>query len=451
MPFAIGNIRLFIAFRVFFNARFYYPVFTILFLDYGLTLEQVSILNTVWAVTIVLAEVPSGALADIIGRKRLLVATAMLMVTEMGLIAFVPLGNGSLIFTVFLINRICSGLAEALASGADEAMAYDSLAAAGIADLWPKVLSMQMRIGSLASIVTGIVGALVYDPSVMNTALHWFSATTSLDQQTTMRFPIYLTLLLALAALATSLLFQEAAGPAPRHGQTGFTAQTRATFRLTMAAGRWILSTPFAMAIIIVGMFYDHIIRLTVTLTSQYFRLIQLPEASFGLIGAAMSMLGLLVPKLAEKMVERYSPLGNMLWLAAISLTGLFGLTGFFPYIGLLPMALVFVAIMLTSFFTSHYLNRITSSEQRATVLSFKGLAFNLAYGLIGFLFAALIHELRGKTQSLQAQLPPAELAASTFIEAIGWFPWYSLALLLLVLLICRRILAGSSEHRCKG
>ena len=30
--FSIRNIRLFIAFRILFNARFYYPVFTVLFL-----------------------------------------------------------------------------------------------------------------------------------------------------------------------------------------------------------------------------------------------------------------------------------------------------------------------------------------------------------------------------------------------------------------------------------
>ena len=69
-PFSIPNIRLFIAFKVLFNSRFYYPVFTILFLDFGLTVSQFSILNAVWAATIVLAEVPSGAMADIVGRKH---------------------------------------------------------------------------------------------------------------------------------------------------------------------------------------------------------------------------------------------------------------------------------------------------------------------------------------------------------------------------------------------
>ncbi|MGD8213114.1 MAG: hypothetical protein PVF32_24840, partial [Desulfobacterales bacterium] len=74
---AIRNVRLFIAFRVCFNARFYYPVFTILFLDFGLTLEQFALLNAAWAASIVLLEVPSGALADTIGRRNLLVATGI--------------------------------------------------------------------------------------------------------------------------------------------------------------------------------------------------------------------------------------------------------------------------------------------------------------------------------------------------------------------------------------
>jgi len=91
--YAIPNIRLFIAFRILFNARFYYPVFTILFLDYGLSLEQFAVLNTVWAVTIVLAEVPSGALADLLGRRLLLIVISLLMIAEMALIAFVPLGD----------------------------------------------------------------------------------------------------------------------------------------------------------------------------------------------------------------------------------------------------------------------------------------------------------------------------------------------------------------------
>lgn len=105
------NIRSFIAFRILFNARFYYPVFTILFLDFGLSLEQFAILNAAWAATIVLLEVPSRALADTIGRRNLVIAAAVIMILEMALLCFAPIGNMPIVFYLFLINRILSGAA----------------------------------------------------------------------------------------------------------------------------------------------------------------------------------------------------------------------------------------------------------------------------------------------------------------------------------------------------
>ena len=79
---AAHNVFSFSLFRMFFSARFYYPVYALLFLDFGLTLEQFGILNGIWAVTIVLCEVPSGALADTIGRRTLLIAAGILMFFE---------------------------------------------------------------------------------------------------------------------------------------------------------------------------------------------------------------------------------------------------------------------------------------------------------------------------------------------------------------------------------
>ena len=169
--FKITNIRMFIALRVLYNARFYYPVFTVLFLDYGLTIEQFAMLNVVWAATIVLFEVPSGALADIFGRKTLLLCTSVIMIFELLLISFVPVGNPNLVFYVFLINRILSGFSEAMASGADEAIAYDSLVEHQLQAKWPDVLEVQMKVQSAGFIVAMIVGALVYDPHLLNQLL----------------------------------------------------------------------------------------------------------------------------------------------------------------------------------------------------------------------------------------------------------------------------------------
>ncbi|TKB08384.1 MFS transporter [Desulforhopalus sp. IMCC35007] len=429
-PFTIRNIQLFIAFRVFFNARFYYPVFTILFLDFGLTIEQFALLNTVWAITIVCAEVPSGALADILGRKNLIVATSCFMVLEMLLLAFVPLGNGTLIFWAFFLNRILSGLAEAMASGADEAIAYDSLVEHGLQKDWPKVLSLQMRVRSIASIMTMTLGALIYDPSAVNTVLSWCGSKLILDQQTTMRFPIYFTLILAILATISAMKMVE------EQSQEVTTSRYKlgAAFRKVLAAGHWIWQTPFALVVILAGMFFDHILRMIVTMTSQYFRLIHLPEASFGIIGSAVALLGLVTPKIAEYMADNNSPGKNLSIVFVISMLGLFGMTGFYPYWGLIPVALIFVALTFVSFFTSHYLNKITASSQRATVLSFKGLAFNLAYGFIGFVFASTIAALKQQETALHPQFPTEQIADLAFIDGIGYFPWYGLICFILLL-----------------
>ncbi|KJS03058.1 MAG: MFS transporter [Desulfobulbaceae bacterium BRH_c16a] len=443
-PFSIVNIRLFIAFRILFNARFYYPVFTILFLDFGLTIEQFALLNTVWAITIVCAEVPSGALADIVGRKHLIVATSFFMVAEMSLLAFIPLGNSTIIFWAFFINRVLSGLAEAMASGADEALAYDSLVAEGRVEDWPKVLSLQMRLRSIASIVTLTIGALVYDPNMVNRILSWIGSSHILDQQTTMRFPIYLTLVLAvLATVAALRMREENGGRKTAEGVTPLMA-----LRKVWQAGTWIVRTPFALAVILFGMGYDHVVRMIVTMTSQYFREIDLPEASFGLIGSAMALLGLVTPKIAEKMAIHNTPATNLYWVTGITLTGLFGLSGFYPYWGLLPMALIFVAIMFVSLFTSHYLNQITESHQRATVLSFKGLAFNLAYGLIGVFFALSTTYLRKSSQSLQPEWSNSDLESYAFRQAVGWFPWYTIIGLGAVAAFCALYLRRRNNGR---
>ncbi len=312
-PFSLPNVRRFIAFRVLFNARFYYPVFTILFLDYGLSLEQFALLNTVWAVTIVLAEVPSGALADLLGRKRLLVATCLLMVAEMLFIAFVPLGSGAVIFAAFLVNRILSGLAEAMASGADEAMAYDTLVEVGLEKEWPKVLDIQMRVQHIGYIFAMTIGALVYDPGTVNRVLHWLGSTAIVTQQMSMRYPVYLTLLLGILALLNTMGMRDPRLMSTSDDEHKTNGQNiREAGRLTLQAGSWIMQTPFALAVILFGMSFDHVLRMLVTMTSQYFRLISLPEASFGVIGSAIALLGLVVPRVARTMVRRYSPRRNV-------------------------------------------------------------------------------------------------------------------------------------------
>jgi MFS family permease len=451
-PFAIRNVRLFIAFRVFFNARFYYPIFTILFLDFGLTLEQFALLNAAWAAAIVLLEVPSGALADTFGRRNLLVLTGVLMVIEISLLCFVPMGDAGLLFTVFLVNRILSGAAEAAASGADEAIAYDTLKKEGNAGDWPRVLEKQMRMQSIAYIVAMSLGAAVYDPALMQRVVNALGINIQMTQEMTLRFPLYLTLVIAVMTLLTTLRMQE---------QTLFKSEcehsehcpesTMQAFRLTLQAGGWILKTPFALVIIFAGLMFDNCIRMVITLCSQYYRLISLPEASFGLIGSGLAVLGLVLPRLAFKMVNRHSPAYNLGVMAVLTMLGLIGMTFFLPVIGLLPVALLSAVMYLGRFFQSHYLNRITASHQRATVLSFKGLSFNLAYGLIGVSYSILLAFLRPQIAATIPDLDRLDLENAVFIDSMGWFPWYFILTMAALLVVARWQLKNTDVHKRAG
>lgn len=452
-PFSIGNVRLFIWFRVFFNARFYYPVFTILFLDFGLTLEQFALLNVAWAVTNVLFEVPSGALADTLGRRNLLVFTGILMVMEMALLCFVPRGNANILFGVFLLNRILSGAAEAAASGADEALAYDSLQEQGCETKWGQVLEKQMRMQAAAFLIAMSLGAAVYDPALMQRIIDFFGLDFTVSRELTLRLPVFLTLGMALLTLLSAIMMHEvrpAPSDRPLNIVIGSGKKVLQAFKLTLEAGGWIVKTPFALAIILIGVVFDGFLRMAATLTSQYYRLIHLPEASFGLIGSAIAVMGLFVPHLALVLVEKRMPLFNLVVMTVPALIGLAGMALFLPtLVGVIPIVLISSAMYLLRFFQSHYLNRITTSDRRATVLSFKDLSMNLTYGIIGVLYSLLVGRLRSTIAPVVTGASSETLEEAAFTAAMGWFPWTFAVALAVVMVYVAWMLrkAGAMEQ----
>ena len=454
-PFAISNIRRFIAFRVLFNSRFYYPVFTILFLDFGLSVAQFAVLNAAWAATIVLLEVPSGALADVIGRKRLLVFATSVMVVEIGIIAFVPLMNPGVIFYVFLVNRILSGLAEAAASGADEAIAYDSLKARNMESQWGRVLDHMMRYRAVGFIFAMTMGGAVYDPNLMETLCRMVGFDVHLSQEITMRFPLYLTFVMSLFALWSTLGMEEVSfndalneasdSPAremddgekePSSGKTQdpspekhhhsvpvptWIQNLKKAFAATFMAGGWILKNPFVLSVMLFGMVFDGVIRMTITLSSQYYRLVDIPESLFGIIGSLLALLGMVIPRVALAIVEKRSHHTALVVTTLLAFSGLWGMNFFWPYYGLVPAVLTSCAMYFTGFFASYYINRETDSRRRATVLSFKGLVYNISYGVLGILYALV---LKFERTGLEKTIPDTQqLEIQVFKEAFVSFP----------------------------
>jgi len=435
-----GNVRRFVWFRLFFNARFYYPVFTILFLDYGLTLEQFAILNLVWALTIVVAEVPSGALADIMGRKRLLVFASFLMFIEMGILVIVPIGASSLLFFVFLINRICSGLAEAAASGADEALAYDSLKALGREDEWAHLLEKTTRTLSIGFFIAMITGAMVYDPNVVNTLLGWIREGWMLSDNTIIRLPVVFTLATSCIVIVTTLGFREIELPESEKSQEASSPESlwrklSLPFDQIFKAAKWTLGHRFVLFVILAALAIDSVARQFVVLASEYYRIIHIPPAWFGFIGAGFALLGIVNARISRYLVSNHSPLFNYLILSGILLVGLIGISFTIPWIGVLFAVCAFIMMGMVNYQSSFYINREVDSVHRATVLSFRGLALNLGLGVASLLYTFLIASLKVREN---ASLDPDTLQKEIFADSLPAFPVYFLILFVLVLVFGR-------------
>ncbi|MBU3666351.1 MAG: MFS transporter [Chthoniobacterales bacterium] len=406
MPSLRRNIPLFVAFRVLFHARFYYPVIGVLFLDLGLNLEQYALLNVVWAVVIIVLEIPSGALADVIGRKRVVVLAAALMVAEMAVLAFAP--RGTWMFWLLVLNRILSGAAEACASGADEALAYDSLPQADRRTAWPRVLESLMRWKSAGFFLAMITGAALFDSNFMSSVFGW--AGWAPADGSTVRWPVYATLATSILCLVVALNFREP----PTDTRGGRHAIGRAWQNVVEGAIR-VFTSRRILFLMVASLLIDSFVRIFLTFASNYYRLIELPALVNGLLGSGLALLGFAVAPLAKRMVAHRGVVTNYAVVAVLVLTGLAGTAMALPYWGAWVVVPLGVAMSALQFFTSNYLNQWTESHVRATVLSFRGVAFNLGYAVAGILFAQL-------TAHLRAAHPGAD-ENSIFAMSLPWLP----------------------------
>lgn len=376
-----GNANRFIIFSVFFTARAYYPVLAILFIDLGLTLDQFVMLNFVWAITIFLFEVPSGALADTIGRRTLLIAASALMLVEMLCLLFASWSSGGMLLAFCVINRICSGLSEACASGADEALAYDSLPEQNRSLAWDQLLAKVMRWRSIGFVIAMISGGVLYDPKILNFFLPQDNAIAT---ETAHRLPIILVLIQAIVCLFITWRMIE-----PKHAIAG--AKLENTREHIFTTARWVLTNPKTLVVILIGVAVDSIVRNFATINSSYYRLIDLPEWTYGFLGALFGVMGFIIPGIAKYLNEKFSLLVNLLLIVMGTLFGLIALVPSWSMYGLIPALFVFSMMFFLGFTVSRVLHEEAESARRATVLSVKGLIFNLGYGLFSVVFSVLL------------------------------------------------------------
>ena len=101
------------------------PVITLLQLEKGLDLIQVGVASAAYSITVLILELPTGSLADTIGRKRIYILSRIFQLLT-GALLFTAGG-----FPLVMAGFIAMGISRALSSGSMDAYFIDALEMAG--------------------------------------------------------------------------------------------------------------------------------------------------------------------------------------------------------------------------------------------------------------------------------------------------------------------------------
>ncbi|WP_188188773.1 MFS transporter [Nonomuraea sp. SYSU D8015] len=133
-----------------------YPVYTLLFLDTGLSVAEISSLLVIWSVTGMVLEVPSGAWADAVSRRLLLCLGPLLAGAGFALWILFPS------YWAFAAGFVLWGAQGALVSGAYEALAYEELERLGQEGRYAAVMGRAESFGLVAVAASMALAAPVF-------------------------------------------------------------------------------------------------------------------------------------------------------------------------------------------------------------------------------------------------------------------------------------------------
>ena len=97
------------------------PIIWLFYEENGLTITDLFVIQAIYSVTIALIEIPSGYVADVLGRKN-----SMVIGTFFGFLGILTYSL-SFGFDGFLLAALCLGVGQSFISGSDTALMYDSL------------------------------------------------------------------------------------------------------------------------------------------------------------------------------------------------------------------------------------------------------------------------------------------------------------------------------------
>jgi len=147
------NLRWYLVYRTIFEFSLWYPVW-ILFLSRGLGLSFTKImgLDFFFQIAVVFLEIPTGVLADTIGRRWALFWAAVMMAIAVGLLGLAVSAWWVLASFSFW------ALGVTMLNGADAALVYESLLAVRREEEFPRILGKFMSLVMVGTVVASILG-----------------------------------------------------------------------------------------------------------------------------------------------------------------------------------------------------------------------------------------------------------------------------------------------------
>lgn len=133
-----------------------YPLYALLFADTGLSGAQISTLFLLWSTVGIMAEVPSGALADRFSRRAALAASSVLQAA--GYVVWITAPG----YPAFAAGFVLWGLGGAFGSGALEALLYDGMASMGAEGHYPRVYGRVTAVGLLSQLPAAAAATVLF-------------------------------------------------------------------------------------------------------------------------------------------------------------------------------------------------------------------------------------------------------------------------------------------------
>ncbi|WBW95188.1 MFS transporter [Oceanirhabdus sp. W0125-5] len=377
------NIRYYYGYNLFSNLLILGPIMTIYFFSKGLSFAEIMLLSSIASVTIVICEVPTGAVADKIGRKASMLLGALLWASSLLLFVF---GQN---FYVFAIAEIFFGIGSTFKSGADVALIYDSLKAEGQEHRFQEIEGKAKSYLLYAQAVGSIAASFLYR---INRELPMVASSIF----------VFISVLIGLKLVEPPIENKKG-----KYGEK--------YLKQIKDSGMYVMKHDKVRAIILYSMMFYVFYRFGFFLFQPYFEGVDVPVELFGLIFFFFNIVAAKVSKNAHKIMKATK--GKTLILLSVFMVVSFILMGLSKWwIGVLPMMLQQVARGLYHPAVRKHLNKNIPSDKRATILSFFSLLTNLA----GAIFLPILGLLKDKTDIFTFHLSLGiSMLVLTFVFAI--------------------------------